>query len=110
MEGRSGSRLPGIVLLFYFSFFLSFNLYKNNHNYLLIFFMLYDCLRVLDGTYIRMNLPYTNKPRYCTRKGDITINALGICSQDMKFMSCRVRKSWLLILECFEMLYIDKMD
>ena len=52
--------------------------------------MLYNCLRVLYGIYIRINVPYTDKPKYCTRKGDITTNVLRVCSQDMKFI-CLVR-------------------
>lgn len=39
----------------------------------------------LDGTYIRVNVPEVDKPRYRTRKNDIATNVLGVCSQDMQF-------------------------
>ena len=41
---------------------------------------------MLDGIYIRMNVPDTKKPRYRTIKSDIATNVLGVCSQDMKFI------------------------
>ncbi|KAK9279309.1 hypothetical protein L1049_012988 [Liquidambar formosana] len=44
-----------------------------------------NCLGALDGTYIRVNVPEADKPRYQTRKNDIATNVLGVCSQDMQF-------------------------
>ncbi|KAK9280391.1 hypothetical protein L1049_014080 [Liquidambar formosana] len=44
-----------------------------------------NCLRALDGTYIRVNVPEVNKPRYRIKKNDIATNVLGVCSQDMQF-------------------------
>ncbi|XP_017985349.1 PREDICTED: uncharacterized protein LOC108663942 [Theobroma cacao] len=35
-----------------------------------------NCLRALDGTYIKVKMPSEEKPRYRTRKGDITTNML----------------------------------
>ncbi|KAK9279188.1 hypothetical protein L1049_012866 [Liquidambar formosana] len=47
--------------------------------------LLNNCLGALDGTYIRVNVPEADKPRYRTRKNDIATNVLGVCSQDMQF-------------------------
>ena len=40
----------------------------------------------LDGTYIKVNVPEVDKPRYRTRKGEIATNVLGVCSRNMKFI------------------------
>uniref|UniRef100_A0A5B7AF72 Putative nuclease HARBI1 isoform X1 n=1 Tax=Davidia involucrata TaxID=16924 RepID=A0A5B7AF72_DAVIN len=45
-----------------------------------------NCLGALDGTYIGVNVPDIDKPRYRTRKGEIATNVLGVCSMDMKFI------------------------
>ncbi|GAV84391.1 LOW QUALITY PROTEIN: DDE_4 domain-containing protein, partial [Cephalotus follicularis] len=42
-----------------------------------------NCLGALDGTYIHVNALNCDKVRYRSRKGDITTNVLGVCSQDM---------------------------
>ncbi|KAJ9535156.1 hypothetical protein OSB04_un001763 [Centaurea solstitialis] len=42
------------------------------------------CLRAINGTYIKVTVPETDKPRYRTRKGHIAINILGACTRDMK--------------------------
>ncbi|GAV90081.1 LOW QUALITY PROTEIN: DDE_4 domain-containing protein, partial [Cephalotus follicularis] len=44
------------------------------------------CNRALDGTYIHVNALDRDKVRYQSRKGDITTNVLGVCSQDMQFI------------------------
>ncbi|GAV70200.1 LOW QUALITY PROTEIN: DDE_4 domain-containing protein, partial [Cephalotus follicularis] len=44
-----------------------------------------NCLGALDGTYIHVNA-LNDKVRYRSRKGDITTNVLGVCSQDMQFI------------------------
>ncbi|KAK9286158.1 hypothetical protein L1049_014540 [Liquidambar formosana] len=36
-----------------------------------------NCMGALDGTYIRINVPEVDKPRYRTRKNDIATNVLG---------------------------------
>ncbi|GJV34816.1 hypothetical protein Tco_1407293 [Tanacetum coccineum] len=43
----------------------------------------------LDGTYIQCLVPLEDKPRYRTRKNDIATNVLGVCSQDMQFVTLR---------------------
>ena len=40
----------------------------------------------LDGTYIKVNVPEVDKPRYRTRKSEIATNVLGVCSRNMKFI------------------------
>ncbi|XP_039119008.1 uncharacterized protein LOC120255179 [Dioscorea cayenensis subsp. rotundata] len=45
-----------------------------------------NCLGALDGTYIKVNVPEVDKPRYRTRKGEIATNVLGVCSQDLQFI------------------------
>ncbi|XP_057797982.1 uncharacterized protein LOC131014077 [Salvia miltiorrhiza] len=44
------------------------------------------CLGALDGTYINVMVSNTDKPRYRTRKGQISTNVLAICDQHMKFV------------------------
>ncbi|KAL0385654.1 UNVERIFIED_CONTAM: hypothetical protein Sradi_2959700 [Sesamum radiatum] len=44
------------------------------------------CLGVLDGTYIHVKVPEAEKGRYWNRKGDISVNVLGVCDRDMKFI------------------------
>ena len=40
----------------------------------------------LDGTYIKVNVKSTNKPRYRSRKNEIATNILGVCTLDMQFV------------------------
>ena len=40
----------------------------------------------LDGTYIKVNVPEVDKPRYRTRKHEIATNVLGVCSRNMEFI------------------------
>ncbi|XP_061363984.1 protein ALP1-like [Gastrolobium bilobum] len=44
------------------------------------------CLGALDGTYITVNVPEVDKPRYRSRKGEIATNVFGVCSRGMKFV------------------------
>ncbi|XP_028799842.1 uncharacterized protein LOC114755134 [Neltuma alba] len=44
------------------------------------------CLGALDGTHIKLRVPYIDKARYRNRKGEITTNVLGVCSQDRYFI------------------------
>ena len=41
---------------------------------------------ILDGTHIRVRVALDDRPRYRNRKGEITTNVLGVCSQDMHFI------------------------
>ncbi|KAK2656298.1 hypothetical protein Ddye_009350 [Dipteronia dyeriana] len=44
------------------------------------------CLGAIDGTYIEVTVPESDKPRYRTRKGHIATNVLGVCTCDLKFV------------------------
>ncbi|KAG8368382.1 hypothetical protein BUALT_Bualt15G0039700 [Buddleja alternifolia] len=44
------------------------------------------CLGALDGTYIPMRVRLSDKARYRNRKGDISVNVLGVCDINMKFI------------------------
>nr|XP_025670034.1 uncharacterized protein LOC112769781 [Arachis hypogaea] len=44
------------------------------------------CLGALDGTYIEVTVPESDKSRYRTRKGKICTNVLGVCNRDMSFV------------------------
>ncbi|KAK2634734.1 hypothetical protein Ddye_029526 [Dipteronia dyeriana] len=70
------------------------------------------CLGAIDGTYIEVIVPESDKPRYRTRNGHIAINVLGVCTNEMKFvyMSYLARKGQLPILDFFGMQLLDIMD
>ncbi|KAL8493374.1 hypothetical protein ACS0TY_024548 [Phlomoides rotata] len=44
------------------------------------------CLGALDGTYVDVHIPTTDKGRYRNHKGQVTVNVLGICDISMKFV------------------------
>ncbi|XP_057783184.1 uncharacterized protein LOC131001030 isoform X2 [Salvia miltiorrhiza] len=44
------------------------------------------CLGALDGTYINVMVSNADKPRYRTRKGQISTNTLAVCDRNMKFV------------------------
>lgn len=48
--------------------------------------IVYGCLGALDGTYVKVLVPISDRPRYRNRKGDITVNVLGVCDQNLKFI------------------------
>ncbi|XP_062088136.1 protein ALP1-like [Humulus lupulus] len=43
-------------------------------------------LGALDGTYIKVNVLESDRPRYRTRRNEIATNVLGVVSQDMQFI------------------------
>ncbi|XP_058216710.1 uncharacterized protein LOC131327575 [Rhododendron vialii] len=45
-----------------------------------------NCLGALDGTYVPVNPPAVDRPRYRSRKGEISTNVLGVCTRDLKFV------------------------
>ncbi|XP_021753802.1 protein ALP1-like [Chenopodium quinoa] len=45
-----------------------------------------NCLGALDGTYINVNVPSQERPKYRTRKGTIAMNVLGVCAPNMQFI------------------------
>ncbi|XP_057787503.1 uncharacterized protein LOC131004763 [Salvia miltiorrhiza] len=44
------------------------------------------CLGALDGTYINVTVSNIDKPRYRTRKGQISTNVLGVCDRNLNFV------------------------
>lgn len=44
------------------------------------------CLGALDGTYISVQAPARVSTMYRNRKGFISVNVLGVCDKDMKFV------------------------
>ncbi|CAA0819606.1 Unknown protein, partial [Striga hermonthica] len=44
------------------------------------------CLGALDGTYIAVKVPSSDKPRYRNRKGQVAVNVLGVCDINMNFV------------------------
>ncbi|XP_057763911.1 uncharacterized protein LOC130985127 [Salvia miltiorrhiza] len=44
------------------------------------------CLGALDGTYINVTVSNSDKPRYRTRKGQISTNVLGVCDRNLNFV------------------------
>ncbi|KAL8490583.1 hypothetical protein ACS0TY_022554 [Phlomoides rotata] len=44
------------------------------------------CLRALDRTYIDVHVPITEKGRYRIRKGQVSVNVLGVCDKNMRFL------------------------
>ncbi|XP_057809131.1 uncharacterized protein LOC131023606 [Salvia miltiorrhiza] len=44
------------------------------------------CLGALDGTYINVMINNADKPRYRTRKGQISTNTLAVCDRNGKFV------------------------
>ncbi|GFP96465.1 hypothetical protein PHJA_001790600, partial [Phtheirospermum japonicum] len=44
------------------------------------------CLGALDGTYVQVLVPLSEKPRYRSRKGNVSVNVLGICDQNMNYI------------------------
>ena len=72
---------------YFFKIVVSFH---ENINYLLTIYWwlckLKGYLGALDGTSIRVTPPSDQKPRYRTRKADISTNVLGVCCPNMQFI------------------------
>ncbi|KAA0041554.1 putative nuclease HARBI1 [Cucumis melo var. makuwa] len=45
-----------------------------------------NCLGALDGTYIKVNVPASERARYRTRKGEMATNVLGVCDTKGDFV------------------------
>ncbi|XP_073015840.1 uncharacterized protein [Primulina eburnea] len=45
-----------------------------------------SCLGALDGTYVNVQVPNKDKPRYRTRKGTTAVNVLAVCDRNMNFI------------------------
>ena len=44
------------------------------------------CLGALDGTHINVLVSNTDKPRFRSRKGQISTNTLAVCDRNMQFV------------------------
>ncbi|KAG8382606.1 hypothetical protein BUALT_Bualt05G0095000 [Buddleja alternifolia] len=53
---------------------------------MLMSYLKIGCLEALDGTYIPMGVRLPDKAIYQNRKGDISVNALGVCDINIKFV------------------------
>ncbi|CAN1777736.1 hypothetical protein LINPERHAP1_LOCUS14169, partial [Linum perenne] len=42
----------------------------------------------LDGTHVKVRTKITDQPRYRNRKGEVSINVLGVCNPDDEFIYC----------------------
>ncbi|KAA0039620.1 putative nuclease HARBI1 [Cucumis melo var. makuwa] len=49
-------------------------------------YVLQNCLGALDGTYIKVNVPASDRARYRTRKGEVATNVLGVCDTKGDFV------------------------
>ncbi|XP_021748661.1 uncharacterized protein LOC110714454 [Chenopodium quinoa] len=45
-----------------------------------------NCLGALDGTFIKVHVPNEDRGRYRTRKGNLAMNVLGVCTPNMEFV------------------------
>ncbi|KAL0541693.1 hypothetical protein IC582_021748 [Cucumis melo] len=45
-----------------------------------------NCLGALNGTYIKVNVPASDRARYRTRKGEVATNVLGVCDTKGDFV------------------------
>ncbi|KAF7841636.1 protein ALP1-like [Senna tora] len=45
-----------------------------------------NCLGALDGIHIKIRVHKNDQTRFRNRKGDVTVNILGVCSQDEQFI------------------------
>ncbi|CAN1301725.1 Protein ALP1-like [Linum perenne] len=47
-----------------------------------------NCLGALDGTHVKVRTRIQDQPRYRNRKGDVSINVLGVCNPSGEFIYC----------------------
>ncbi|CAN1293917.1 Putative nuclease HARBI1, partial [Linum perenne] len=47
-----------------------------------------NCLGALDGTHVKVRVNIEDQPRYRNRKGEVSINVLGVCNPDGQFIYC----------------------
>ncbi|GJW34252.1 ALP1-like protein [Tanacetum coccineum] len=52
------------------------------------------CLGALDGTYVKVRVPETERKPYRTRKGEICTNVLGVCTRDLQFIYVLAGWEW----------------
>ncbi|CAN1158149.1 hypothetical protein LINPERHAP2_LOCUS21969 [Linum perenne] len=47
-----------------------------------------NCLGALDGTHVKVRVNLQDQPRFRNRKGEVSINVIGVCNPDGQFMYC----------------------
>ncbi|CAN1840353.1 hypothetical protein LINPERHAP1_LOCUS36035 [Linum perenne] len=47
-----------------------------------------NCIGALDGTHVKVRVNIEDQPRYRNRKGEVSINVLGVCNPDGQFIYC----------------------
>ncbi|CAN1133047.1 Protein ALP1-like, partial [Linum perenne] len=47
-----------------------------------------NCLGALDGTHIKLRVRTEDQTRYRDRKGDLSMNVLGVCNPNLEFIYC----------------------
>ncbi|CAN1297979.1 hypothetical protein LINPERPRIM_LOCUS23673 [Linum perenne] len=47
-----------------------------------------NCLGALDGTHVKIRARIVDQPRYRNRKGEVSINVLGVCNPEGEFIYC----------------------
>ncbi|CAN1824999.1 Protein ALP1-like [Linum perenne] len=47
-----------------------------------------NCLGALDGTHVKVRTTIVDQPKYRNRKGEVSINVLGVCNPDGEFIYC----------------------
>ncbi|CAN1160131.1 hypothetical protein LINPERPRIM_LOCUS21876, partial [Linum perenne] len=48
----------------------------------------YNFLGALDGTHIKLQVRTEDQARYRDRKGDLSMNVLGVCNPNLEFIYC----------------------
>ncbi|CAN1753365.1 hypothetical protein LINPERHAP1_LOCUS5138, partial [Linum perenne] len=51
----------------------------------------HKCLGALDWTHVKIRVVWEDQHRYCDRKGDVSINVLGVCNPNTEFIYCSAR-------------------
>ena len=77
---------------------------------LIISYTLQNSLGTLDGTYIKANIPTSERPRYRTRKDEVATNVLGVCATkgDFVFVLVSCGKDQLRTHTFFDMPFQDR--
>ncbi|CAN1316275.1 hypothetical protein LINPERPRIM_LOCUS30013 [Linum perenne] len=61
---------------------------RNIHKVLRAMLKLNNCLGALDGSHINVRVPLDMQTRYRDRKGNTSINILGVCTPKLEFIYC----------------------
>ncbi|CAN1191858.1 hypothetical protein LINPERHAP2_LOCUS41245 [Linum perenne] len=61
---------------------------RHIHKVLRAILRLNRCLGALDGTHVKVHVVREDQHRYRDRKGDVSINVLGVCNPNTEFIYC----------------------